>query len=351
MATPTRQEIEHYARELWHTQEARNGNPAFDIEPELSELRETGLLSQAMSELMTNKPSRAVEQYSDYIRAMENFADFSVDVTEAIKSGIYVSGTTGSGKSDVGMYAVDAIKEAYPQTIFITFDPSQDWQTRSSIARIQTLESAYINSILEQSLIYDISMLSVRQCAEAVERFNKILMRQQAEQQAEQQAKKQYFIVFEESQMYFPEGCMRSKRYENTVRMMTQGRNFKVRFMCITQFASLIDKNAMRYMKQRYFGFTDEPNDLSYIKRIIGNEAEELRELNAGELLYWHRGKVSRVNIEPFSGTTAKTEVFTAVPLAAIPAAPQPQSVDWAPLAKVALIGALGLLFLLGAVA
>jgi hypothetical protein len=142
---------------------------------------------------------------------------------------------------------------------------------------------------------------------------------------------------------------MRSKLYQNTVRVMTQGRNFKVRFMCITQFAALIDKNAMRYMKQRYFGYTDEPNDVDYIARIVGkNEAEKLQSLDVGEFVYFNRGKLSKIQIKPYENSTVKKQIVIpeTKPIAPVPKITQPQS-DYKPLLKAAVVRFLGLLWLL----
>ena len=46
------------------------------------------------------------------------------DADEAMKSGVYISGTTGTGKSDIAMYqAEELMKEGI---IIIVFDPTQD---------------------------------------------------------------------------------------------------------------------------------------------------------------------------------------------------------------------------------
>ena len=196
------------------------------------------------------------------------------DKEEAMRSGVYCSGTTGTGKSDVLMYVAEELMKQ--DIIVIVFDPSQDWQNRSSIPHYRSKEYGYIlhpEAIPKQSTIFDFSKISINQEQLIVEEFCKLIMLYQAETPEKQ--RKQYFLIFEEAHTYFPEGCMRAKRYQNTVRMMTQGRNYGVRFGCITQFASLIDKNAMRYMKQRYIGYTDEPNDVEYVKRFFPKKNRE----------------------------------------------------------------------------
>lgn len=99
---------------------------------------------------------------------------------------------------------------------------------------------------------------------------------------------------------------MRAKWFQNTVKMMTQGRNYKVRFMCITQFSSLIDKTAMRYMTQRFLGNSNEPNDVGYLRKIIGKYAEQLGRLKNGEFLYYNRGNVRRIEIKSYTTVRAQ---------------------------------------------
>jgi len=69
MVTPTKAEIIKYALEKWHMDQARMGNPAFDIEPELSELKEDGYLSLAQLELMRN-PN--LDEWDAYNERLDN---------------------------------------------------------------------------------------------------------------------------------------------------------------------------------------------------------------------------------------------------------------------------------------
>ncbi|MCW4003644.1 MAG: hypothetical protein NWE95_07015 [Candidatus Bathyarchaeota archaeon] len=306
---PTRTEIVARAKELYHMREAKAGNPAFDIEPELCELKEEGYLSAARSELMHSPAKDYEDQWKQYAET-ENFVDFSFDYEDALKSGIYCSGTTGTGKSDIAMYvAQELIKNG---VIVIVFDSTQDWQMRSSIAQVQTLKVSYVESIPQVSTVFDISMLSVLQRQQLIERFCGDIYRYQAAKKPSERA--QYFLVFEEAHNYFKEGFMRAKRFSDSAMLLSEGRNYNVRFMCITQFAGLIDKTVMRYMRQRYFGFTDEPNDAEYISRFFAKEdrvsvKETLRNLNSGEFVYVHGAETQKVAIEPYESYVSKTYI------------------------------------------
>jgi hypothetical protein len=308
---PNKKQIVEKARELYAKDCFRTGcSELCESNPETEELKEDGYLNAAQSELMSSNATKyELEKWKVYSEQTENFADFQFDLKEAMKNGIYISGTTGSGKSDAGMYAVEQMLRE--NIAIVVFDSSQDWMLRSGIERVHTLTSVYIQQIPEKPIIFDTSILSVQQSQRLVESFSEQLMRHQAQKMLD---RKTYFLVFEEAHTIFPEGCMRAKRYENTVKMMTQGRNFNVRFMCITQFASLIDKNAMRYMTQRYFGQTNEPNDIAYIRKIIGKDSEQLKTLDAGQFLYFNKGNVSKIGIEPFKANISRIQIDQDVP-------------------------------------
>jgi len=301
LTTPNKSEIVEKAKQLFFQDAYRSGirNPNT---PEISELAESGYLQTARSMLMQDQYRHETEN-RDYVAEIDGF-EFNLD--EALKSGVYVCGTTGTGKTDLAMYIAQELMKH--DVIVIVFDGSQDWQNRSSIPRFQTLTNSLINEkILEQSIVYDISKLSIRKREKLIENSSEQLYRYQAE--TPKQDRKQYFLVFEEAENYFPQGCMRARRFENTSMLMSEGRNYKVRFACITQFSAMIDKQAMRYMKQRYFGYTDEFNDVQYLKAFLGNECQELKKLDAGEFLYYHAGTVKKINIEPFNANIRKTEI------------------------------------------
>jgi hypothetical protein len=201
--------------------------------------------------------------------------------------------------------------------IVVCFDPSQDWMNRSSIPKVtqpNMYDYTWIGIWKMNSIIFDVSQLTIIEQDGFVEEFCKRLMIKQAE--TPEAFRKRIFLVFEEAHTYFPEGCMRAKIHRNAVRMMTQGRNFNVRFACITQFASLIDKNAMRYMRQRYFGSTDEPNDVEYIKRFFPKKNWEdllvtLGNLQAGQFIYKNGDKTELVQIQSFKSETTPKLIAT----------------------------------------
>ena len=229
--------------------------------------------------------------------------EFSFDVEEAFRSGFYISGAPGSGKSDVAMYAIDMLIEA--GAIVFILDPSQDWLERyTAINYVVNFKNPPFNleEIKVKSCIIDTSTLTVLQLQEVADRFCWLLYWHQA--QIPKQQRQQIFVLFEEAQMVFPQGVMRAKRLQNVVRLITVGRNYKLRAGLVTQFAAMVDKDSIKSARQRYFGWTDEVNDVAYISAIVGNEeAKNLRYYKPGEFLLNYPAKniLEKIRINPYS--------------------------------------------------
>lgn len=234
---------------------------------------------------------------------------FSFNFEEALKTGFYTSGTTGCGKSDIGMYCADILR-SNGVTLFV-FDPSQDWMTRYPISYIVNFKvnssarplSADLSSVKLRDTIFDVSNLTTLQFQEIADQFCWQLYSHQAQTSPEKRGK--IFVIFEEAQLVLPEGSMRAKRLQNVVRLATVGRNFGVRIGVITQFAAMIDKNISRYMVQRYYGWTIEWNDVKRIEAAIGEDAEKLRYLKSGEFMYHEpiSGTLDKIAIQPYRKT------------------------------------------------
>jgi hypothetical protein len=223
-------------------------------------------------------------------------------VEEALKTGFYLSGTPGSGKSDVAMFCADELRKV--GVIVMVWDPSQDWIERySPINYVLKFKNPPFNfeEVKLQSAIFDTSTLTVLQMQEAADRFCWLLYNYQAKIPKEQ--RKHFFLIFEEAQIMVPQGVMRSKRLQNVLRVITVGRNFKIRIGIVTQFASTVDKDAIKSCRQRYYGWTNEFNDVSYIGKFVGEEeAKNLQYYKAGDFLYQFPNKnvLEKIHINPY---------------------------------------------------
>ena len=202
------------------------------------------------------------------------------------------------------MYCADELRSK--NVIVVTFDPTQDWLSRYHYEALVSMENVgirtYLKSIrLDRSTLIDTSFLTIPQTQELIESFCQSLFNAQAKLRQDQRC--QYFIIFEEAQTALPQGSLRATAFQNTVRLLTQGRNFKIRIGMVTQFAAMLDKNALRFSKQRFFGWTDELNDVKYIQNFIGeDQAKQLRTLNPGEFLYsfTSEDRLEKISIQPY---------------------------------------------------
>lgn len=303
--TPTKSEIERHAQELYVQHCYRSGHPELaETLPTRSELSESGFIAQAQSMLMRGTFRLEVE--GELIDFPEHF---SVDLEELFQGNGLILGSRHTGKSDVAMLISErAMKD---KAIVVCFDPSLDWITRSSISRVMKV-NAYMNlEVPTESTIFDVSLLSPLEQQKSVERFSKLLF----ESQAKQENKSQYLIIFEEAHMYFYQGSMRSKAMENTVRLLSVGRNVDIACVLISQFAAMLDKFAIKHaMNQSWFGFTKEPNDLKYLVRILGDDVEKLRSLEDGQFVFMNRNGLGKIQIEPYENNTPKTKIMPSVP-------------------------------------
>lgn len=292
MTTPHKAAILEKAKELFMEHSIKNGLQA--ITPTESELVEGGFIQAAKSQLMRDRNRKQIEEY--FVPDQLHASAFQFDVKEALANGVYVCGTTGSGKSDMAMMHADAMMKA--GATVLVFDGTRDWISRSSIPNYVTIKpNQKIPIILNhKNVIFDMSLLNPIEQKEFVKGVCKILWRHQV-----QHGTHWYYLIFEEGHIYFPQGCMRSNQYASLVQLVTGGRNYKIRFEIVTQFSAMIDKNVMRYMRQRYCGYTDEPNDIGYVGDMIGREyKDKLKTLKAGQFLYKHGNKVSLTEIEPY---------------------------------------------------
>jgi len=243
---------------------------------------------------------------SDYV---DFPSEFTVNLGELFESNALILGSRHTGKSDVAMMICErTMKE---KAIAIIFDPSLDWIARSSIRQYTKVEPCTVLEAPSKSMIYDISLLSPSQQQACVESFSKRLF----EHQVSSENREQYVVVFEEAHTYFPQGCMRAKALQNTVRLLSVGRNVNIACVLISQFASMLDKFAVKHSaSQAWFGFTREPNDLEYVGKILGEQAKELTKLSDGEFLYLNRKGITKTQIEPYTSDIAKTEIKPSVP-------------------------------------
>lgn len=313
MTTPTREQIEKKARELYVEHCYRSNAPHLaDITPELSELKESGFVSLAVSELMANE-SRKYEQYQSYGKYTENLdkteakTEISFNVKEAMDNGFFVCGTSQSGKTNLAKHLAKMLMDNGVNVIVL--DTSQAWNKNAPIETITEINTQRSVYGWNGSEVYDLSMLAMVDRYLFVDQFTQHLFKRHVDGFREPE-----FIIFEEAQTYLPNGCMRlSLRkkpiYEGVLNLVTVGANYNLRFGLITQFPALVDKSPVKIAMQRYFGLTWEKNDVNYIKFFIDKEwAQQLKTLQKGEFIYQCRNTIERIQTPKFQSQSNESE-------------------------------------------
>jgi hypothetical protein len=301
MMMPNRKEIVAKAIEIYYSDMAKSGIQNFNT-PEDAELLESGYIASAKSELLHNLNTRNAEWFIDSESA--ETSEFQFDAKEAMQTTAFVSGSRGVGKSDVCMRIAERLQNG--GIIVIAFDPSMDWLKRSNIARYVTVAPYSDLPIPETSTIFDISRLTPNQAQECVEEFCKKLFEFQVGNST-----KRFYLVLEEAQIYFPLNSLRSRKTQNSMRLLTVGRNFNVSMCAVSQFPALIDKEMIKHSGQIWIGYASEPNSLKYWRGIIGKHAEKLRELQNGQFVYYCRNKINTIEIEVYESNVLKQQITT----------------------------------------
>ena len=293
--TPTKEQILERANEQYH-----KDNAHICTNPEESELRESGYLFSAQAELMLSE-KRKNSQWLDLDKTQtldketQETESLMFDVNEAMASGIFISGTSGSGKTNLAFHFAKKLMQH--GVVVFTLDPSQAWQNSSIPTNLtipQPTQPTQINWKAE-STIFDISTLYVKDQRKFTEQFCQAIFTA-----ATNGFNPKIFIFFEDAQLYIPNHGLRANVFQEVMRLITCGRNYNIRFGLITQFASMVDKTAIKMCKQRYFGWTNEKNDLAYLKNFLGNRASELETLATGQFLYDYGNTTKRMQTQKF---------------------------------------------------
>jgi DNA helicase HerA-like ATPase len=303
--------------DLWRKDRLRANQP-YDNTPEESELREEGFLWLATLELMRedNQNKSYVDQFEplekpQYIgnpihvdTLSEQFKPqpFNVDVSELMRTGVFVTGTRQSGKTVLAKHIVTRLLSE--NIIVYVVDPTQAWNDIGfPVVSISQPEGKQVIGWLERSTLFDVSQLSPIWQQKFIELFSQAIL------SVAIQRGKQHFprtvVVFEEAHTPLPNFILNSKNFTETKRLITQGANFNVSFIAITQFSSMVDKLPVKAAQQRYFGKTSEPNDIKYLKAYLGENVKQLPSLPVGQFLYVHSGRLARMQTTRYQATQA----------------------------------------------
>lgn len=294
MATPTRQEIEDLAKELYAKDQYRKGCPELaEISPETDELKEDGYYSEAMSQLMSSEQNRYAEfltEQKEKAKDLLEIESLQIDIPELLANGLFVTGTRQCGKTTI---VKEIVRRLIKENIncFIV-DPSLAWANFLPSITIEP-QGTHAYNWRDESVVFDTSKLH----SDLQQKFSEIFCKAVLDAAiARGKNQPRTVLVFEECHTILPNFALNGDKFRETKRLITQGGNWNVSFVAISQFSSMIDKLLIKCAQQRFFGQSTEPNDLKYLKNFLGDRVNELETLARGEFLYSHSGKIAKVH-------------------------------------------------------
>lgn len=296
MTTPTMRQIVERAMELWFQDQWRQGfQPTTN--PEVDELRESGYISHAQSDLMTSMETKHEQWLNNEVE--ETNYGLLFDVELARKRGTFISGGRGCGKTSLGREIVERlIREG---NILKVFDNSQAWR-RSKVPNLIVVRPRYHKVDLEidfmKSYVFDLSFMYIKDQKRFVEGIVNIEFNIQAN--LPQDKRQWHFYVFEEVELLVGT----HNQSEEIRRLVCVGRNFRLSYIALAQRFQNVSPTLISLCGQLYFGQQHEENDLKKTRNWLRQRTVELEDLGVGEFLY-KKGKAIR-RIQTFEKVTAK---------------------------------------------
>ena len=180
--------------------------------------------------------------------------------------------------------------------IVYVLDSSQVWEQKSSILNCKHITKSSPFLILEKtSTIYDISLLKPDKQQHFVENICSGVYTNRASSPFH---RPQTFFFFEEAQLYLHTGQL--QKSQELLRVISVGRNYNIRFALLTQFPSMIDRDAIKYCRLRFFGCCEDTDDVEYLRPFVKDKADILCRLETGNFICYYRGSCRQVKTKLF---------------------------------------------------
>jgi len=318
MTTPTKQEIENKARELYFKAERDQY-----ITPTKVELVESGYTYEAKSQLMRNQEKHEVMAYLEQMANENGYtllkqkpsklakqikpSDFEIDVNEALRSGVFICGGKGATKTNLAKIITDKLlRLGY---VVKVFDISKAWLKSSIPYVVEITNNIRMNINLYRSVMFDLSRLLPKDA----KRFISLILAAEWDMQVRltEQQRRWIVYVFEETQMLTPQGHLRSNEAQQILRLMTTGRNYNLGYIAITQRPALCDTSVFELTFQKYFARMNGENDLRKVANYIGAKAYDLEKLRLGEFFYDKGSETKWITTEEFKAETVPQVLST----------------------------------------
>lgn len=316
MTTPKRSEIAAKAIEI---SMKRNSSISTNT-PEIEELKEDGTYAEARDQLMRNQERSEVLSYLEKMANEQGFqlcktkAEYSNDLEDypidnIMTEGCFVAGSRGSGKTNLlKLLVIEAIKRKVEVKVF---DPSLAWKAfplpkiRVRIGR----GKGTLSGNGQWNTVYDLSRLSVLEARE----FCKQMLTNdltEAIHLTDIGMKPNCLFVIEEAQNIIPSHSLRSMKFSEISRFITQGRNFGMSFIACTQRLASVDINLVEISGIRYWMKLEGHRNLMKARYWLDKYTTwRLRDLERGVSYLQFGSKVKLLRLPKFRATEFQVKV------------------------------------------
>jgi len=223
----------------------------------------------------------------------------SFDHNEAKKTNLLVTGANHSGKTNLACQ-IASILQRFDWRI-VAFDSSGAWLQQSDIPHYITVNydadsETFKVPLFHSSILYDLTLLLLVE----QQQFVDLVLLDLWHQQLEAQIKLWTMVFLEESQLYCKN--IRGSVAQNILRIMTVGRNQKVRVCACSPDLSLIDPAFIRLCSQRYHAkLVREENAQRKFRSTYGRDwCDKATRLQLGEFVYLLRDQLTQVSVPLF---------------------------------------------------
>ena len=219
----------------------------------------------------------------------------------------FIAGGRKSGKTNLGILLVDQLLKSSVQVKVI--DSSRQWLKRSSVPQYLKVASGGISSYglftvwdlpNVWNCIYDCSRLTTAQLREFVQGMMENDF-QEAVISDEQGVRVKACYILEECQNLIPNSALRSYSFQEISRFVTQGRNFGLSYVALTQRLASVDSSLVEISGLKYFGKTEGDNNRRKAKAWLPKEyLNQARDLRTGEFLQQYGSKIALEKVPLF---------------------------------------------------
>lgn len=323
MVTPIKEQIVKLATERWHADQLKKGNPAFDIKPELSELREGGYLSVAQSELMRNPNHDEWDGYNERIENLKKNleteqkvlnSDFltveTIDLNEVLKSGLAIVGGRGTAKTTTAKHLIRRFIREKASVRIRAFEDAYEFSKNSDIPFYQILtENTRRIYALSQCTYFTGKLYNPEDATTILRSFVIRDWGKQVEKvlASNGQYDKWILYVTDDSHSILDRYSLSRTINKTLLRWVGTGRNYCMSYITVSQRFQSIPTQLLERINTGYliFKLTGANNKIKL--KAIGltkPTIKRIERLKTGEAVYYHEGKEEMIYIPKFKAVS-----------------------------------------------